>query len=179
VSAPSGSGVDAVQRLLMPGSTVAVVGSSGAGKSTLVNALFGDQRQVTQDVRNGEHGGRHTTTARTLLPHSAGWMLIDTPGMRELRLVGDESALEGSFPDIAELAAQCRFRDCAHVDEPGCAIIAAIAEGSFDARRLASFGKLEREMARQERKARAIEKGRVQEAKRKRERWRGGDEDDG
>jgi ribosome biogenesis GTPase len=180
VSAPTGRGLDELRELLRGGETVAVVGSSGAGKSTLVNALFGTEVQHTQEVRASDHGGRHTTTARTLLPHPSGWALIDTPGMRELRLVSEESALDGAFSDIAALARQCRFRDCAHVDEPGCAVLAAIGDGSFDPRRLASFGKLERELARQARKARATDQSRIQAAKRRPERRRPtlDDEDD-
>jgi ribosome biogenesis GTPase len=172
VSARTGAGVAAVRALPKAGHTLVVVGSSGAGKSTLVNALFEADLQRTQEVRRNDSHGRHTTTSRTLLTHPAGWTLLDTPGMRELRLVADESALANSFEDIVGLAARCRFSDCAHAGEPGCAVNAAIEDGSLDPRRLDSYAKLGRELARQDRKARAQARAHVQDARREHEQRR-------
>jgi ribosome biogenesis GTPase len=174
VSARTGAGMAAFRALPRRGQTLVVVGSSGAGKSTLVNALFGADLQRTQEVREHDSHGRHTTTSRTLLTHPDGWTLLDTPGMRELRLLADDAALDASFEDIAELAAHCRFSDCTHRDEPGCAVIAAIEEGSLEARRLESYDKLGRELARQDRKARAQARAmaHAQPARRERERRR-------
>jgi len=124
------------------GQTVALLGSSGVGKSTLTNALIGDEIQVTKNIREDDDKGRHTTTGRSLhrLP-SGGW-LLDTPGMRELQLTDAESGLEDVFADIVELAAGCRFADCAHQGEPGCAVFAAIECGDLDPDRLKRFRKL-------------------------------------
>lgn len=124
------------------GQTVALLGSSGVGKSTLTNALIGDEIQVTKHIREDDDKGRHTTTGRSLhrLP-SGGW-LLDTPGMRELQLTGAERGLEDVFADIVDLAAGCRFADCAHQGEPGCAVFAAIECGDLDPDRLKRFRKL-------------------------------------
>ena len=130
---------------LGPGRTVVLVGSSGAGKSTLTNTLLGRQKMKTNAVRANDSRGRHTTTARVLLPLPQGGCLIDTPGMREVKLSGDEDVVE-SFDDIERLAADCRFRDCAHVGEPGCAVRAAIEDGSLDEARFANFAKLRDEL---------------------------------
>jgi len=130
---------------LAPGQTAVLLGSSGAGKSTLTNTLLGQQVQSTGDVRADDSRGRHTTTARTLHGLPGGACLIDTPGLRGLRVDLDSSQLAASFGDIAELAQRCRFRDCRHGDEPGCAVRAAI-----DADRLKNFHKLERESRREQ-----------------------------
>lgn len=132
---------------LKPGSTVALVGSSGAGKSTLTNTLLGEVRMSTGAVRARDSRGRHTTTHRALLPLPGGACLIDTPGMRELKLTGEETL--DSFDDIEELALRCRFNDCSHRGEPGCALQAAIAAGQLDAARLCSYSKLHAERRQQ------------------------------
>jgi ribosome biogenesis GTPase / thiamine phosphate phosphatase len=129
---------------LQPGSTVALLGSSGAGKSTIANALTGSNR-VTREVREHDSRGRHTTTASMLLALPGDAWLIDTPGMRELGLLASQASLDLGFPGIAELAAQCRFADCSHQQEPGCAVRRALDEGSISAGRWASYAKLRRE----------------------------------
>lgn len=127
-----------------PGQTAALVGSSGVGKTTLANALTG-RRDATRAARADDERGRHTTTYRALLPLAQGGWLIDTPGMRELRLADAAEGIAEVFADIEDLAAQCRFRDCAHEVEPGCAVRAALDAGRLDPRRLANWHKLRRE----------------------------------
>jgi ribosome biogenesis GTPase len=144
-SAATGDGLDALRRHLRPGATAALLGSSGAGKSSLANRLLAEARQVTGAVRDDDSRGRHTTTARELLPLPGGGVLLDTPGMRELQLAVDEASLDVSFDDIARLAASCRFNDCSHTGEPGCAVVAAVQDGTLAAGRLAGFRKLKRE----------------------------------
>jgi ribosome biogenesis GTPase len=151
ISSITGEGVEAVRALLAPNRTAVLVGSSGVGKSTLVNRLLGEERQAVADVR-ADGRGRHTTTHRELLPVPGGGLLLDTPGMRELGLWAEEESLESAFDDVAELASECRFSDCTHVHEPGCAVRAAVEEGRLDAARLASFHKLARELAYLERR---------------------------
>lgn len=146
VSAVTREGLDALARWLVPGRTIAMLGSSGVGKSTLINALLGEERQATGAVREHDSRGRHTTTHRELVPLPGGAVLLDTPGIRELQLWGDESSVEGAFPEIAALAAECRFRDCRHAGEPGCVVEAAVASGALDEDRLASWRKLQREL---------------------------------
>jgi ribosome biogenesis GTPase len=142
------AGVDELRALLQPARTAVLLGPSGAGKSTLANALLGDDRLVTGAVRQGDRRGRHTTTTRQLVTVPGGGVLIDTPGLRSLGLVGggDGDALDHVFPEIEELAAACRFRDCGHDTEPGCAVQAAVAAGELDGDRLASYRKLQREL---------------------------------
>ena len=130
---------------LGPGRTVVLVGSSGAGKSTLTNTLLGREKMKTNAVRANDSRGRHTTTARVLMPLPQGGCLIDTPGMREVKLSGDEDVAD-AFEDVEALAANCRFRDCAHVNEPGCAVQAAVEDGSLDEARYANYAKLRDEM---------------------------------
>ena len=132
--------------LLEGGQTAALLGSSGVGKSTLVNAILGEAKLPTAQVSGFRSKGRHTTTTRELIPLPGGGFLIDTPGMRELRL--DVSDVEEGFPDIRALACQCRFRDCRHLSEPGCAVRQAAEAGALDARRLASYQALFAEQAR-------------------------------
>ena len=133
---------------LAPGCTVALLGSSGVGKSTLINRLLGAARQLTSATSAERDLGRHTTTRRELLVTPSGALVIDTPGMRELQLWDvDDAALDATFADIAALAARCRFGDCAHRTEPGCAVQAALDDGSLDADRWQSFQKLQREQA--------------------------------
>ena len=131
---------------LRPGRSIVLVGSSGAGKSTLTNTLLGADRMKTAEVRDSDDRGRHTTTHRALIPLPSGACLIDTPGMRELKPTGEEHVVE-NFADIEALAEQCRFRDCKHEREPGCAVRAAIQAGTLDADRYANFLKLRDEVA--------------------------------
>jgi ribosome biogenesis GTPase len=132
---------------LQPGDTAVLVGSSGAGKSTLTNTLLGVERQATSAVRDHDSRGRHTTTHRALIQLPSGGCLIDTPGMRELKLTGDEDLSAASFADIEELALQCRFGDCTHGNEPGCAVRAALESGVLDAERWQAYLKLRNELA--------------------------------
>jgi ribosome biogenesis GTPase len=129
------------------GDTAVLVGSSGAGKSTLTNTLLGVERQATGDVRAHDSRGRHTTTHRALIQLPSGGCLIDTPGMRELKLTGDETLSGASFADIEELALRCRFGDCTHGNEPGCAVRAALEAGTLDPERWQAYQKLREELA--------------------------------
>ena len=148
VSALTGDGLDALAAAaLRPGTTAVVVGSSGVGKSTLANALLGEDRQATTQVREDDSRGRHTTTARELLRLPGGAMLIDSPGIRALEVVGAGDGLDDAFAEIADLAAACRFSDCRHDGEPACAVTDAVATGDLDRGRLAAYRKLEREAA--------------------------------
>lgn len=161
VSAATREGLEGLSPWLLPGRTVALLGSSGVGKSTIINALLGEERQATGAVREHDSRGRHTTTHRELVPLPAGAVLLDTPGIRELQLWGDASSADGAFPEITALAEQCRFGDCGHRGEPGCAVLAAVASGALDEERLASWRKLQRELrwlaTRQDARARAAE----------------------
>ncbi len=145
MSAVTGEGCDALTPYLGCGRTVAFLGSSGVGKSTLINLLLGAQRQETRPVREFDGRGRHATSVRELIVLQAGALLIDTPGLRELQLWDDDGGIERVFDDIVELAAGCRFRDCHHRQEPGCAVKAAVAAGQLDAGRLENYLKLQRE----------------------------------
>lgn len=152
VSVVEESGLAGLQPYLLPGKTVALLGSSGVGKSTLTNYLLGDDKQKVQTIREGDDKGRHTTTHRELILLPQGTVLIDTPGMRELQLWDSEYGLAESFTDIENMADECKFRDCTHVNEPGCAVIQAIENGSLDQNRLTSYKKLQKELAYLERK---------------------------
>jgi ribosome biogenesis GTPase len=154
VSALTREGLDGLTSYLAPGRTIALLGSSGVGKSTIVNALLGWERQRTANVREDDARGRHTTTMRELIPLPGGAVLVDTPGMRALKLWDAGDGVDEAFSDIATLAAACRFGDCAHATEPGCAVRAAIDDGTLPAARLRSQQKLEREMRSLERRQR-------------------------
>ncbi len=149
LSATRGDGVDAVTAWCRPGRTVAFLGSSGVGKTTLVNRLSGAAR-TTAPVRAGDDRGVHTTTRRELLVTADHGIIVDTPGMRELALF--EDAADTAFDDVAAIAAGCRFADCRHQAEPGCAVVAAVAAGQLTAARLAGFHKLAAEQAARERR---------------------------
>ena len=146
VSGRSGDGMEALAPYLAPGRTVALLGSSGVGKSTIVNRLLGEERQRTSEVREHDQRGRHTTTYRELIVLPGGAVLVDTPGLREIQLWGTEEGLDIAFDDVARLARGCRFRDCRHRGEPGCAVLAAVEAGELDEERLASHRKLEAEL---------------------------------
>lgn len=152
LSALTGEGLAALDPWLLPGSTSVLLGSSGTGKSTLLNALAGETLMVTAEISAHLDKGRHTTTHRELVRLPSGALLLDTPGMRELGLIDAANGVSAVFADIEALAAECRFRDCTHAKEPGCAVRAAIEAGALDAGRLKSMRKLEREAAHEERK---------------------------
>jgi ribosome biogenesis GTPase len=152
VSALQESGVEALTPYLRPARTIALLGSSGVGKSTLVNRLLGRDAFRVNAARESDGKGRHTTTSRHLVELPGGALLIDTPGMRELQLWADESAVEQAFDDVAAIAAGCRFADCAHAGEPGCAVQAAVDSGVLDPDRLSNYRRLAREAAFEERK---------------------------
>lgn len=146
ISAATGEGLSALAPYLVRGRTVALLGSSGVGKSTLVNRLLGEERQRTLAVRARDDRGRHATTHRELIPLPGGALVIDTPGLREIQLWASESSLNDTFADLAALATSCRFRDCGHHEEPGCAVHAAVTEGRLAPERLESHRKLEKEL---------------------------------
>lgn len=148
LSAKSDYGLDALPAQLKPGETAALIGSSGVGKSTMLNRLLGDERQRTTAVRPGDDRGRHTTTTRQLFVMPGGWLLMDLPGLREVQLWASTEEVADSFEDIAALASGCRFRNCAHAGEPGCAVDAA----QVDPARLANYLKMQKELAHLERK---------------------------
>ena len=147
LSALTGAGLEVLQTYLAPGRTAVLLGSSGAGKSTLANALLGSERMATGSVREGDDRGRHTTSHRELIVLPGGGLLLDTPGMRELALWDSDEGLSATFEDIEALAQGCRFSDCSHSNEPGCAVRAALESGELDAARWRSFQKLGRELA--------------------------------
>jgi ribosome biogenesis GTPase len=151
ISALQGAGLDRLREHLAPGRTVALVGSSGAGKSTLVNVLLGEERMATGAVRTRDGRGQHVTSHRQLVLLPAGGLLLDTPGMRELQLL-DEAGLEAAFDDVAALARRCRFTDCSHSAEPGCAVRGAVEAGEVEPDRLAHFLQLGREARAYERR---------------------------
>jgi ribosome biogenesis GTPase len=155
-TATTGQGLDALEPYLAPGRTVALLGSSGVGKSTITNALLGEQRQEIREVRDDDARGRHTTTARELFTLPGGGLLIDTPGMRSIGMWDVADGLDRAFGDIEALSTQCRFRDCTHGTEPGCAVQAAIASGELDPGRLSSLRKLDREIQSIERRANVV-----------------------
>ena len=152
ISNISGEGLDLVRAHLSPGRTIALLGSSGVGKSTLVNTFAGEELLATQEIREDDGEGRHTTTHRQLVLLPEGGLVLDTPGMRELQLWESSDGITETFSDVEDLAAQCRFSDCAHRTEPGCAVQAAIEDGTLPFARWASYKKLQRELAHLERR---------------------------
>jgi ribosome biogenesis GTPase len=146
-SALDTSGVNVIHSLIRPGKTCCLVGSSGVGKSTLINRLLGESRLDTHEVREKDSRGRHTTARRELILLEGGGILIDTPGMRELGVTAEQSSLEEAFPEIKDLANACRYRDCRHEEEPGCAVLEAVKSGDLAEDRYASYLKLAQEMA--------------------------------
>jgi ribosome biogenesis GTPase / thiamine phosphate phosphatase len=159
-SATSGEGLDALRAHVERGKTAGFIGSSGVGKSSLTNCLLGRAMQPIGDLRDDERG-RHTTTGRQLVLLADGGILIDTPGMRELGLIDDAGGLEASFTDVLAFAERCKFRDCAHAGEPGCAVADAVARGELPAERFASYRKLLAEVAATERKLDPVAAGRM------------------
>ena len=146
----SAEGIGPLRPYLADGRTVALLGSSGVGKSSLVNCLLGEERLRTAEVRESDSRGRHTTTHRELIPLPGGGALIDTPGMRELQLWAGEDAVDRAFDEIASLAAGCRYRDCTHSGEQGCAVQSALADGTLAPDRWESYRKLRGEAQRHE-----------------------------
>jgi ribosome biogenesis GTPase len=146
ISSVSGQGLEALDQYVLPGVTVAFLGSSGAGKSTLINRIVGEEIQKTAAVREHDSRGRHTTTHRELIVLKTGGLLIDTPGMRELQLWDAGGSLSDAFSDVESIASACYFTNCRHQNEPGCAVREALADGTLDPARFESYLKLEREL---------------------------------
>ncbi len=147
VSALAGGGIEEFSKIFSPGSTSAFTGPSGTGKSALINALLGREAQKTGQQRPDDLRGRHTTTRRELFFLPGGAMVIDTPGLREMQIWGAEAAADDAFADIAEAASRCRFRDCTHGGEPGCAVTEALREGLLERERFQNYVAVRREMA--------------------------------
>jgi ribosome biogenesis GTPase len=152
VSAVTGVGIDLLRTHVGRGTTVGLVGSSGVGKSSLINRLVGREVQHVSDIREDDARGRHTTTRRELVLLPGGGVLVDTPGMRELGLIEDDGSVDAAFADIVDIAQACRFNDCLHESEPGCAVQVALSSGALTAERLHSYRKLQREIAAVERR---------------------------
>lgn len=147
VSSLYGNGIEELEAFIESGKTYAIIGSSGVGKSTLINALVGEEKMKTNSVREGDSKGRHTTTRREMIILPKGGLIIDTPGMREFALWDSSSGIDDLFEDIEELSLKCRFTDCSHTNEKGCAILEALDSGVLSQERFASYIKLRKEMA--------------------------------
>ena len=164
ISALTGEGLEEVQVYLDPGKTIVLLGSSGVGKSTLVNEFLGKPSLRTQPIRSDDDRGRHTTTTRQLIPLPCGSLVLDSPGMRELQLWEADEGMQTAFEEIETYARQCRFRDCRHRQEPGCAVREALATGTLKESRFESYEKLQRELSylnlRQKGQAQRLEKQR-------------------
>lgn len=159
--------VEQLREYLGPGKTGALLGSSGVGKSTITNALLGYEHLETGDVREGDSKGRHTTTYREMCVLPGGGLLIDTPGMREIQMWADETAVSEAFSDVEEILLRCRFSDCKHNSEPGCAVQGAIEDGSLDIERLDSYQRFQRELAHLEEKYDAGARAQKRKSRRK------------
>jgi ribosome biogenesis GTPase len=146
LSALNSEGIEDVTKFIKEGTTIAFLGSSGVGKSTIINRLLGTDRQEVGAVREHDSRGRHITTRRELIVLPGGGIVIDNPGLRELQLWMNEETLDNTFSDIKELAVHCRFRDCTHTNEPGCAVLAAIEDSSLDKKRFQGYVKLKKEL---------------------------------
>jgi len=153
LSVLDGRGLDALTTYLTPGKTCVLLGSSGVGKSSLVNYLCGETRAATREIRTGDDRGKHTTTHRELFLLPSGGLLIDTPGMRELGMFEAQTGLDITFQDVEALARLCRFHDCQHRREPGCAVQAALSDGTLEPSRYDAYNKLQREFAHQARRS--------------------------
>jgi ribosome biogenesis GTPase len=167
VSAASGEGIGLLDPYLGPGNTIVLIGSSGVGKSTLINRLLGSGIQKTSGIREDDGRGRHTTTVRQLFVLEGGALMIDNPGIREVGIGTAATGMNDTFPDIRELATGCRFADCRHEQEPGCAVQEAVRAGSLSESRLENYHRLVRELAFEQDKA---EIGLVRS---ERKRWKG------
>lgn len=163
ISAATGDGLESLSRFFKPGETVAFLGSSGVGKSTLVNVLAGEEVMPTAAVRETDSRGRHTTVYRVLIRLPSGAIVMDTPGMRELQLWGSYEAIMGAFEDLEELGTTCRFRNCTHRDEPGCALKAGVESGEVDADRFESFLKIRDELAEEEERQENLTRARIRQ----------------
>lgn len=178
LSAAKNQGLDALKPYLKSGQTVALLGSSGVGKSTLTNQLVGKFVQAVGEVRQGDDRGRHTTTHRELILLPSGGLLIDTPGMREIQIWAGDDSLQDTFADINAIAKQCRFRNCQHDLEPGCAVKQVLEDGTLDYQRFLSYQKLQKELdyldRKQDQKASLVEKEKwkkITKALRKKHKW--------
>lgn len=164
ISAMTGAGLEALEALFQPAETVVLIGSSGVGKSTLINSLLGYERQTVREVRSHDAHGRHETTSRELIVMPNGAMVIDNPGLREIQLWIEGDGLTKTFQQIEDLSSSCRFKDCQHQSEPGCAVMQAVSTGELDEDRLESYHKLLRELEMSDTRFRAMEckrKGRM------------------
>lgn len=158
ISTVDGRGLDELNQYLIPGRTIALLGSSGVGKSTLINHLAQKELQKTNEVREYDDRGRHTSTSREMFVLDSGTIMIDTPGMREIQMWSGEEGITEAFEDIEKLAARCKFTDCKHKKEPGCAVREAIENGTLSSERFESYIKLQKEIRIAERKQALVEK---------------------